>query len=296
MGVDARAGSADGRRMAPAPLIAAGLAFLILYWDALATLFRDWWHDPDAAHGLLLAPIALFLIWRRGLVAEPRPQPVLGLALLAGAVLLRYLSGLAAELFTLRMSMLGAAGALVVFALGFRQILRWWLPVLLLALSVPIPEVLLGSLALPLQFKASQMGAALLESRHVPVHLAGNVIHLPGRSLFVTEACSGLRSLTALIALGLLMGGLWLRTVWARGALVLLSIPVAMLLNGLRVFLTGFLAYYVDPRLSEGFMHMTEGWAIFVVAFLLLSGVAWALGRLETIRLGALLQPGRAVS
>jgi EpsI family protein len=32
--------------------------------------------------------------------------------------------------------------------------------------------------------------------RHVPVRLAGNVIQLPGRTLFVTEACSGLRSLT----------------------------------------------------------------------------------------------------
>jgi exosortase len=275
-----------------APLIAAGLAFLVLYQEALTTLLRDWWNDPDAAHGLLLAPIALFLIWRRGRAPGARAQPALGLALLFGAVLLRYLSGLAAELFTLRMSMLGAAGALVVFALGFRQILHWWLPVLLLILSVPIPEVLLGSLALPLQLKASQMGAALLESRHVPVHLAGNVIHLPGRALFVTEACSGLRSLTALIALGLLMGGLWLRSSWARGALLLLAIPVAMLLNGLRIFLTGFLAYFVDPRLSEGFMHYTEGWVIFAIAFFILGGIAWALGRLETVRLQS-LQPTR---
>jgi exosortase len=284
VGSETRVGPAPERWKVPAPLIAAGLAFLILYWEALATLLRDWWSDPDAAHGLLLAPIALFLIWRRGRAPDARAQPALGLALLFGAVFLRYLSGLAAELFTLRMSMLGAAGALVVFTLGFRQILHWWLPVLLLALSVPIPDVLLGTLALPLQLKASQMGAALLEARHVPVHLTGNVIHLPGRSLFVTEACSGLRSLSALIALGLLMGGLWLRSLWGRALLLVIAVPVAMVLNGVRVFLTGFLVYFVDPRLGDGFMHYSEGWVIFVVAFLLLSGIAWTVGRAEKLR------------
>ena len=89
-------------------------------------------------------------------------------------------------------------------------------PLALLVLSIPLPVVVVGSLALPLQLKASQLGAALLRWRHVPVAVAGNVIHLPGRSLFVTEACSGLRSLTALVALGVLTGGLWLRSTWGR--------------------------------------------------------------------------------
>ncbi|MGH3114222.1 MAG: exosortase/archaeosortase family protein, partial [Gaiellaceae bacterium] len=88
------------------------------------------------------------------------------------------------------------------FAWGFGQLRRWWLPAALLALSIPIPALVTNALALPLQFKASSMGAALLDWRHVPVRLAGNVIQLPGRQLFVTEACSGLRSLTALLALG----------------------------------------------------------------------------------------------
>ena len=55
------------------------------------------------AHGLLLFPVAIRLAWKRGLVAEPRQQYALGLVLLVGAVLLRYLSGLAAEQFTMRM-------------------------------------------------------------------------------------------------------------------------------------------------------------------------------------------------
>lgn len=256
-------------------------AFVALFAPSFATLAHDWWSDPEAGHGLLLFPLALIFVWRRGRAADAAPQPIAGLVVLAGAVLLRYLAGLAAELFTMRVSMLAAACGLVVWAAGFRQLRHWWLPLALLALSIPLPAVVLGSIALPLQFQASRLGAALLELRHVPVLLAGNIIHLPGRSLFVTEACSGLRSLTALLSLGVLTGGLWLGTVWTRAVLVLVAIPVAIALNGVRVFLTGFLAYYVSPAAADGFLHYTEGWAIFVIAFGILGGVTWGLAQLE---------------
>ncbi len=267
-------------RKPPAPLLFAGLAFIVGFAQPMATLARDWWSDPEAGHGLLLFPVALWLGWKRGLV-EARPQPALGLVLLVGAVLLRYMSGLAAELFTMRASLLGAVLALLVYARGWRQLAAWWLPILLIALSIPLPAVLLGSLALPLQLRASEWGASLLEMRNVPVRLTGNVIQLPGRALFVTEACSGLRSLTALLALGLLVGGLWLRTWWGRTLLVLTAIPVAMVLNAVRIFLTGFLVYFVDPRLAEGVMHYSEGWAMFVVAFAILGGFTWLLALVE---------------
>jgi exosortase len=99
--------------------------------------------------------------------------------------------------------------------------------------------------------------------------------------LFVTEACSGLRSLTALTALGLLIGGLWLHAPVARGLLLVLTVPVAMLLNGLRVFLTGFLVFFVSPAWGEGFLHYSEGWALFVIAFAILGATAWVIARIE---------------
>lgn len=266
-----------------APQVVAGVAFLVLFWAPMTNTAVAWWNEPDAGHGLLLAPVAVYLGWKRGLVPNARGQRALGLCFIAAAVILRYLSGLAAELFTMRVSMVGALLGLVIFSLGVRQLLHWWLPVTLLLLSIPLPAVVLGSLALPLQFQASEMGAALLAWRHVPVLLDGNVIYLPGRTLFVTEACSGLRSLASLIALGVLTGGLWLRTPAARVLLLLAAIPVAIALNGIRIFLTGFLVFFVDPRLGEGFMHMSEGWIIFVVAFAILGGLAWVLTQMENV-------------
>jgi exosortase len=159
--------------------------------------------------------------------------------------------------------------------------MHWWLPVALLALSVPLPDMVMGALALPLQFKASQMGAAMLATRGIPVHLDGNVIRLPGHDLFVTEACSGLRSLTALLSLGVLLGGLLLKKPASRVAIVALSIPVAVVVNGVRVFITGFLVAFVDPKLAEGFSHMTEGWLLFLVAFAILGAITWVVLAIE---------------
>ena len=264
-----------------APLVVTAISFAWLFANPARTLLRDLLGDPEAGHGLLLLPIALFLAWKRGVAPKARAQPYLGLAILFAAVLLRYLSGLAAELFTMRFSMLMALVALIVFYAGVRQVLHWWLPLALALLSIPLPVVVLGSLALPLQFQASRMGAALLQMRDVPVLLSGNVIHLPGQTLFVTEACSGLRSLTALLALGLLIGGLWLRQPVSRLLLIALSLPVAVVLNGIRVFLTGYLVFYVSPKAGEGFMHFTEGWIIFVFAFSILGAIAWILLQAE---------------
>jgi exosortase len=190
---------------------------------------------------------------------------------------------LAAELFTMRGSVVIALAGITVYEFGFKQLLRWWLPFALVCLSIPLPELITQTLALPLQFRASRMGAALLQMRNVPVRLAGNVIQLPGRELFVTEACSGLRSLTALLSMGVLLGALVLKKPVTRVALLLLAIPVAIVVNGIRVFLTGFLVYYVSPAYGEGFMHITEGWLLFLVSLSILAGMAWLGGLAERL-------------
>ena len=279
MTVDSNAGasSADAlRRTLPVmpvipsedrlPLAATIVTFAVLFAQPFAQLVKDWWTVPEYGHGLLLAPVAVWLAWQAGVAPMTRPNRALGLGVLFLAVFVRCAAGLAAELFTMRASMVLALAALTIYRYGVRQVLHLWLPFILFALSIPLPELVTQAIALPLQFRASRFGAALLQLRNVPVLLSGNVIRLPGQELFVTEACSGLRSLTALISLAVLMSAMFLRSIPARALLVLLSIPIAIVINGIRVFLTGFLVYYVNPALGRGFMHETEGWLLFLVS------------------------------
>jgi len=268
----------------PLPAALAATFFLLLFARPMRLLGRDWWSNPEAGHGLLLAPLAVWLVWRTAVRDDARPNARLGLVMIFGAVLVRYMSGLAAELYTMRMSMLLALAGFVVFAYGFRQLLRWWLPFTVFWLSVPLPELVISSLALPLQFRASEMGASLLRWRGIPVLLNGNVIMLPGgHQLFVAEACSGLRSLTSLLSLAVLLGGMVLRWPVSRILLVLAAIPIAIVINGVRVFLTGFFVFFVSPAMAEGFMHTTEGWLMFLVAFVALGAAAWIIGRGEHV-------------
>ena len=255
------------------PVAVAAAVFVLLFASPVSTLVRDWLHEDDANYGLLLFPVALWLAWRQGVLADSRPETGAGSAIIAAAVLIRLLGAIASEFFTQRFSIWLAVLGIVVFCFGWRQVRHWWLALAILLLAIPLPALLINALAIPLQFRASSLGTFLIKWRHIPVRTDGNVIQIPNATLFVAEACSGLRSLSALIALGVLLSGLYLRTVPARLILVLLVLPIAILLNGVRIFLTAFLVYFVDPDLAGGMAHERQGLAMFVVAFAVLGGL-----------------------
>ncbi len=258
------------------PLGVALLMFAVLYAKPAYLLVRDWtnFENPDSGTGLLLAPLAFWFAYQSGLKEVRRPAVALGVAFLLASIGLRYVSDLAAELFTMRVSMLLGAAGVILWYFGWRQLRAWWLPFVLLGLAIPLPELVIAKLTAPLQLVASRIGASLIEWRNIPVLLNGNVIRIPGHDLFVAEACSGLRSLTALVNLGVLLGAMLLARPWSRVTLLVLAVPMAILINGFRIFLTAFLVFFVSPEAGTGFMHTTEGWLMFVIAFASLGAVA----------------------
>lgn len=266
-----------------APVITAsvvGAVFLAVFGPTLVDLFRDWTVSAEYGHGFLLLPIGGYLAWR---YREPGSDPArwLGLITLAGGVMAFLLGVLAAEYFTRRAAVLMCLAGLVLYYRGWGQLRAWWLPFALLAFTIPLPEVVLNSLTLPLQLLASEIAVALLESRHVPVALSGNIILLPGQELFVAEACSGLRSLSALLGLTLLIGGTVLRTFPTRVVLLLLAIPAAIAANALRVFATGFGAYYMGPEVTHGTLHTVAGALVFLLPLGLVGVATLPLRRVE---------------
>jgi exosortase len=255
----------------PAGLTAA--LFVLLFASPVSTLVHDWLHEDDANYGLLLFPLVLWLAWRQGVLADRRAETGAGSAIIAAAVLIRVLGAIASEFFTQRFSIWLAILGIVVFCFGWRQVRHWWLALTILLLAIPLPALLINALAIPLQFRASSLGTLLIKWRHIPVRTDGNVIQIPNATLFVAEACSGLRSLSALIALGVLLSGMYLRTVAARLVLMLTVLPIAILLNGVRIFLTAFLVYFVDADLAGGMAHERQGLAMFMVALAVLGGL-----------------------
>ncbi len=260
-------------------LVAA--AFLLLFGETIAGLLTDWARNPEYGHGLLLLPLALYLGWRSWLVGTHPADRISGAALLLGAVCIFWLGTIAAEFFTRRVAVLLALLGLVVYYWGLAQARAWWLPFALLLATIPVPEVLLNSVTLPLQLLASRIAVTLLHFRHVPAGLAGNIIYLPGVELFVAEACSGLRSLSALFGMSLLIGGTSLTTARARIAVLALALPAALAANAFRVFVTGYLVYYAGPEVADGALHTAAGIGVFLVALILIGAATLVLRRLE---------------
>ena len=79
------------------------------------------------------------------------------------------------------------------------------------------------------------------------------------------------------------MAALALRYPVTRVLLVLLAIPIAIVINGFRVFMTGFLVFFVNPDLGKGFMHITEGWLLFLVSLACIGSVAWLASFVEKL-------------
>jgi exosortase len=250
----------------------AGLVALLLwcYWPILPGLFQQWLQDPDYSHAILVPLVSAFLLYqRRHRLSSMLPETGSGGLVLMGIAALLYAAGsLGAELFTQRLSLFVMLWGMVMYAAGHRFFRTALFPLLFLFLAVPLPGILLNSISFPLQRLAAGIATETLQLLAVPALRTGNTIHLASISLGVEEACSGIRSLLSMSALGLLCA-YFLEKNW--GPRILLSaavVPIALIANVFRVSFTGILAHFVSPSAASGFFHGVGGLAVHLVALL----------------------------
>jgi exosortase len=270
-------------------LLAVSASFLVLYVPVLARLTRDWIHDDNYSHGVLIIPLAIWFAWNgRGRLAAivPRPSHV-GLGVVLGGLGLLVAGLLGAELFLTRISLVVVIAGIVLFMGGWAYLRALAFPIGFLVLMIPIPAILFNQVAFPLQLFASQVGQAALGGLGIPVLREGNVIVLAHTTLEVAEACSGIRSLISLLTLGIVYGYFLDPRGGVRMLIALATIPIAILVNGARVAGTGIAAHYYGSDAAEGFFHTFSGWLVFAVAFALVFAVAHLLLRVAPRRLPA---------
>jgi exosortase len=252
-------------------LLLVGVLFA-LYAPVLRILVGQWYSDADYSHGFLVPFLSAYLIWQRRdkLRLVPRRPSLWGLVIVLGAMGLLFLGSLGAELFLARFSLLCTICGLIVYFCGGAMLRAMAFPMAFLLFAIPIPVVVYNEIVFPLQFVASKFATWTLETLNLfPILREGNVLILPGMSLEVVEACSGIRSLMSLLALAAGFGYVVERSAVARWILFLAMVPLAIISNGTRVMITAIMANYMGPKAAEGFMHEFSGWVIFVVATVL---------------------------
>jgi len=266
-------------------LVAVALLFVV-YGPILYYMVLHWHDVADYSHGFLIAPLALYFAWeRQPKLRRARIEPSWwGLVPLALSTLTLVVGRLGVELMNMRVSFVLALMGIVLLLLG-RQVFRILaFPLFFLFLMVPLPQSLVNVVAFPLQLTAADWAVDLLYQLRIPALREGNIIHLPNTTLFVAEACSGLRSLMALVTLGVVFA-YFFRKSWGERILIVLSaIPIAIIVNALRVTITGILTYRFGEKAAEGAIHEFQGLITFSAAFMLLLTEAWLLTKLWPAR------------
>ena len=258
------------------------LLLVWLYHSILYNLVLQWGKDPNFGHGYFVPAFSLYLLWqnRQGLkVIDPSPSWA-GLPLIYLALAFLVLGDLGVELFTARVSLLFLLAGLIIFFRGWEFFRAVLFPLAFLILMIPLPNIILQKLTFPLQLFASKLASEMLEIVHVPVFPQGNLLTLAAKQLDVADACSGIRSLYSLVTLAIIYGCLMEKRKWVRVILACAAIPIAILANCFRVFVTGLLVQYWGPDKAEGGFHTFEGWLVFVISLILLFALHQLINRI----------------
>jgi exosortase len=252
-----------------------GSLVAVCYAPVLRGLVIQWWTDPDYSQGFLVPLFAAYVAWcRRSQWQDAEDNPNnFGLIVIIGGIFLLFLGTLGAELFTTRWSLLVVMAGLILFLRGSKKLLVMAFPLGFLLFMIPIPAIIYNQVTLPLQLLASRLASSWLEVIGIPVLRDGNILTMSNYSLEVVEACSGIRSLMALISLSVAYCYFAEQRNWVRFLLALATVPIAIVTNAIRIVIAGMFAHRFGPTFAEGIFHQASGWLIFIAALLLLLGL-----------------------
>ncbi len=248
------------------------VAFIICYLPTLSGLFDIWLNDGDYAYALLIPLISAYVIWKRRhpIVNAPISTCWIGGVFFFVFFIISVYGILGSSPSAVRPAIPLIILALTLFCFG-REIFKILaFPLSLLIFMIPLPTLIQTRLGVPLQLISTKFGELILRLSGVTVFVEGNVIDLGVTQLQIVDACSGLRFILPLLALGFIFVNFFERTRWKQIVLVISAVPIAIIVNALRIGITGFLAQNLSPELADGFFHGFSGWLIFILALLML--------------------------
>lgn len=273
-----------GSRLWPADIPGAWRAPLVqlaIAWTALIALFfgewhemaRQWWDSSTYNHILLIPPILAWLVKLRAPeVAKLAPRAWWpGLALLAGALAVWLIGSLAQVNLVSQFGAVTMLQAAVLALLGPRVAAAVLFPLGYMLFLVPFGDEIVPAL----QTITAKLAVALTHASGVPATVEGMFIDTPAGLFEVAEACSGVKFLVAMIALGTLVAHLCFAN-WKRRALFMAAAAIVpVVANGVRAWGTIYIAQSQGVEFAAGFDHIVYGWVFFAIVMGALLGGAW---------------------
>jgi exosortase B len=260
-------------------LISVGLLFLgimAMYLPSYVGLAKGTWTDSEEMHGPIVLAVAIWAFWNlrfKLLDAQPdRWSSLLGWPLIVLGMVAFFL-GKTLDILVLEIGsqILVVAGSLLL--LGGIQALRLSVfPLIFLVFMVPLPGNLIDSLTGSLKQVVSVVAENILYYAGYPIARSGVILTVGQYQLLVADACSGLKSMFSLSAIGFLYIYLVEHKSLAKNILLASALlPIAFAANVLRVIVLILVTYYFGDAAGQGFVHDFAGIILFVLSILLLA-------------------------
>jgi exosortase len=165
---------------------------------------------------------------------------------------------------------------------GRRVVLSALFPVCFLVLIVPLPPVLLDRIVLALQEGSAEISFVLFKLIGMPVLRDGLKFSLPGVVIEIAEQCSGIHSSMSLLIASILVGYVFLRSGWKRFLLSLLTVPIVIFKNAVRIVTISWFGVNVDQGFFHGKLHHQGGLPFSLLALAIMGSLLFLLRRTET--------------
>jgi len=246
----------------------------VAQFGTLASMVDIWWNTTTYNHGFLVAPVSLWLVWRRRAeVAHLTLTPALGaLVLLAGAAGIGFLGEISGVNLLRHVGFVGALMALVPLCLGWDFAARFRFAILFLAFMVPFGDFLIP----PLQELTADVSVWMLQLSGLSVYREGLMIELTSGLWEVAEACAGIRFLIANIFVAFLFAYFSYDRLWKWALFMVLAVVIPVLANCVRAYGIMMLAHVSNNALAVGVDHLVYGWVFFSFVMILM---LWVGGR-----------------
>ncbi len=243
---------------------------IIAFFPVFQKLVLSWSTSDDYSHGFLVIPLSLFIIWSKKEILKKvsRNPSISGLFLILFSLVV-YIAAYYAEIATVAsFSLVSLIAGMIIYYFGFSMLKELAFPVTFLLFMIPVPAQIYASLTLPLQLFVSSISSSISSAIGIPVFRDGNIIQIPEHTLQVVTACSGLRSMVSLMALGAVFGFFSLRSNLLKTILFLAGIPISIFVNFIRIFLMILAFHYFDFDLTKESIHTLFGVAIYILALI----------------------------
>ena len=268
-----------------------GITGLLLVANAfmVISLFRFYLNMEDYSHAVLVPVIAGFAAWKVWSNAEKKPRVVgeaWGFPILMGGLGIQFVSmwyeiglvagGTVSEYFTSVGLVISIWGLFICF-FGFRAMRLFWFPLLYLVFLIPgLPGPPEQWLKNTLRNIVTVASAGVLEVLQYSIVVERNTMEIAGHSneelirLGVEDACSGIRSLWAMLAVAPAIA--WFLRL--RPFLISLFMPLGVFLaifqNIIRVVATAVLSDFFGMEWAIGTKHEIVGGASFFLSSIIM--------------------------